>query len=232
MIDAASVQQPKSSFRQALKDYGGAVVIAILVALAIRFFLIEAYRIPSSAMKPTLESGDTIFVSKWEFGLRLPWSASRLTQGRPPRYGEVVVFSFPDESQVDYLKRIVGLPADTVQVQKGKLILNGELRDFSNSTNAVCGQEKLPGKDYEICWEPPILEDFGPEKISRDSVFVLGDLRSQSPDARRQRSWGIVPLTAIKGRALWTWLSIEPAGLGRVSWFSRIRFERMFKEIR
>src|SRR6476646_4023800 len=110
----------------AIKQYGGAVIAAVIVALFIRFFVIEAYRIPSTSMRPTLEPGDTIFVSKWPFGLRFPWSTDAFTKGRAPTRGEVVVFSSPYEPERDYIKRVVAIPGDTVEMKRGHVILNGK----------------------------------------------------------------------------------------------------------
>jgi signal peptidase I len=227
------VSQPAESSLRLARDYGGAIVIAVAVALVIRFFLFEAYRIPSSAMRPALEPGDTIFVAKWPFGLRFPWSEEALTSPRKPEYGEVVVFSPPADPRRDYVKRVIGLPGDTIALREGKLWLGDKAAVDPASVKANCGNEKLPsGFDYPVCWEPPLGEDFGPITVPPDSVFVLGDLRSQANDSRKSKGWGVVPITSLKGSAWWIWLSIEPRGQSAPSsWFSRIRFERMFQRV-
>lgn len=222
--------------RSLLKDYGGTVVAAVTIALAIRFFVIEAYRIPSSTMRPTLEPGDTLFVSKWPFGLRLG-GKSPFTQGRLPLYGEVVVYEHPSEPPRDSIKRVIGLPGDTVQITKGRLSLNGLPVSEAANRDAPCGREKLPGASYPVCWEPPLLENIPPQKVPEGSVLVLGDARTQAAaplpgDSRIQPVFAIVPLSALKGSALWIWLSIQPSqGSHASSLFSRIRFERMFRRI-
>jgi signal peptidase I len=225
----------KADAKKLLRDYGWAVLAAVLIALVIRFFVIEAYRIPSPAMRPTLEPGDTIFVAKWPFGLRFPGAESAFTGGRPPARGEVVVFTAPGEPGRDYIKRIVGLPGDTVEVAKGKVILNGKELAVAASKNEVCGRERFDdGFEYGVCWEPPILEDSRPERVPEGQVFVVGDARTQTPDGRGRRAWGLVPAQALKGKALWVWLSIEPPGAAanQSGWFSRIRFERMLRRVR
>jgi signal peptidase I len=146
----------------------------------------------------------------------------------------VVVFSLPIDPGRDYIKRVIALAGDTVEIRDGKLILNGELRTLPADKNAICGTEgaQSAGHLYGVCWEPPVMENFGPEKVPADHVFVLGDLRSQPTDIRKARSWGMIPLSSVKAKALWTWLSIEPPGSGaQPNWFSRIRFERMFRGI-
>jgi len=223
--------------RKLIRDYIGTVLIAVSVALTIRFLIIEAYRIPSSAMKPTLEAGDTIFVSKWPYGLR----SLGISPGKPekliPKRGAVIVFEGPDPSGIgtqDFIKRVVGLPGDIVQVKDGKITLNRKPLPLAAGPSATCGEERLtPELQYSVCWEPPIIEDFGPAIIPANQVFVIGDLRSQPPtDTRKHKSWGLVSINAIKGRAQWIWLSIEPRGRsGQTSWFPQIRFERMLRRI-
>ncbi len=220
-----------NSSRNDLRDYGIAILLAVIVALLIRFFLIEAYRIPSSSMRPTLEAGDTIFVAKWPFGLRWPWSDIAFIQGRSPRRGEVVIFSPPWDSKRDFVKRVLAIAGDTVEIRQGRLHLNGEDMSSSSDAHALCGEEKLEGKTFGVCWEPPVLEDFGPRKVPEGAVFVLGDLRSQSLETEQRGGWGFIPVSSLKARALWIWLSVEPSARGRSAWFSRIRFERMLRGI-
>jgi signal peptidase I len=208
-------------------DYGGAILAAVIVAVFIRIFVIEAYRIPTSAMHPTLEPGDTIFVAKWPLGFN-----------RKIERGDVLVFASPAEPDRDYIKRVLGVTGDTVDVKKGRVTLNGKPLALPDShKDAACGREAVPVEGgtrlHDLCWEPPLNEDFGPEKVPENSVFVIGDLRSQSPaDAKKRRTWGIFPLEAVKGKAKWIWLSIEPhnPGISAVR-FPNFRFERMFRRI-
>jgi signal peptidase I len=221
--------------RKLFRDYGATVVGAVVIALLIRFFVIEAYRIPSLAMKPTLEPGDTIFVAKWPFGLRFPGGEQPLTPAEAPRRGDVVVFSLPIDPRRDYIKRVIGLPGDQVALRKGQVILNNKTLRLDPLSSAPCTPERFPeGKQYEVCSEPPLLEDFGPEVVPRSSVFVIGDFRAQIPSERpkRNKGWGMIPISALKGRALWVWLSIQPHASGAPGgWFPQFRFERMFRRI-
>lgn len=223
-----------------VRDYGMTIFAAVLLALFIRFFVLEAYRIPSAAMKPTLEAGDTIFVAKWPFGFRIPGFETKLTQGETPERGDVVVFALPQEPRRDYIKRVLGLPGDEVAVKKGEAILNGKTLRTDPASAKPCAAEKLPeGRGYEVCSEPPLIEDFGPEKVPAGEVFVVGDFRAQNieqhPDPRKERhakGWGLVPISSLKGRALWVWLSVEPHSSGVASsWFPQFRFDRMFRRI-
>lgn len=181
--------------RRILHTYGRAILVSVGVALFIRFFLIEAYRIPSSsAMKPTLLPGDLIFVEK------RPLLYSTF------KHGDVVIFSPPIDPRRDYLKRIVALSGDTVEIQKGRLILNGKNLTISDEQKSSCKKENLPGNYvHELCIEQPFMDHFGPQKIPEGSVFVLGDLRNN------QQTGGIIPTQSIKAKALWVWLSSEPS---------------------
>ncbi len=238
-MTGARVAQSQIRSRAAVRDYGVAIFVAVMIALLIRFFIFEAYRIPSAAMRPTLEPGDFIFVAKWPYGLKLPGTPSRLTSGRPPARGEVIIFSLPEGAGRDYIKRVVAIAGDTVTVRKGQLWVNDRpLSAVPKKSEELCGTETVfadpsstPQK-YRVCWEPPLIEDFGPEKIPEDSAFVLGDLRTLPAGSSNLKSWGVIQYSWIKAKALWVWLSIDPPALGgQESWLARIRYERMFRSI-
>lgn len=225
--------------RSIVRDYGITIAAAVTVALLIRFFGIEAYRIPTPAMRPTLEAGDTIFVAKWTFGLRLPVTGTRLTEGRTPEKGEVVLFSLPSEPGRDYIKRVVALAGETVELRRGFLFVNGQgvqTRGPGPGGQPECAVERLPdGPMHGVCWEPPSLPDFGPTTVPEGSVFVLGDLRTGGTENQKLRGWGNIPISALRGKASWIWLSIEPRSFspssGGSSWFPQFRFERMLRRI-
>jgi signal peptidase I len=215
-----------------LKSYAKTISIAVVVALGIRFFLIEAYRIPTPAMRPTLEIGDTIFVAKWPFGLRTPGAITPFNAGRAPEIGEVVVFSDPVDSSRDYIKRVVAVPGDRVEVRGGKLIINDKALEVT--APQVCGTEVLTNhQTHGVCFEQPIIEDSPAVVVPPKSVFVIGDFRSKNPvDAEVRRSWGIIPMNVIKGKALWIWMSIEPPSQSNQrSFFPQFRFYRMFRRV-
>lgn len=219
--------------RKLLKNYGGAVLFAVLVAVLIRVFVIEAYRIPINTvnmMVPTLEAGDTIFVLKWPPSFLEKKLLSR---------GEVVVFSVESGSAGDSsaqsvalskhnsIKRVLGLPGDEIVVSHGRVILNGKLLAVVRpDPQNHCGKELLPeGKSHSICWGSfnefttddsvllsSSLPDFGPEKVPNDSIFVYGDFRGENSldSLKKRKNWGMVKLSSIQGSALWIWLSIAP----------------------
>ena len=136
-----------------MKSYGAGILAAIILALLIRFFVIEAYRIPNDVMHPTLERGDIIFVSKMAYGLRHPTNSRKLTQGTRPKYGDVVTYFTQEDPFRHYIKRIVGLPGDTIELLNGQLILNGKKVKYSFLPGSNCGFEHHPSAEYRVCIE-------------------------------------------------------------------------------
>ncbi len=219
--------------RKVIRDYSLAIGGSILVALFIRFFVIEAYRMPSRAMQPAVEPGDTLFVSKYTYGFRIPGADKRLSE-HPPNYGDVAVLEFPEEPGREYIKRIVGLPGDKVQLVKGALVLNGKTVTSPAVGEALCTIESLPnGVTYPVCMEPPLVSTETTITVPPDHAFVVGDFRTDPDEFRKLRVDGVVPFLNLHGRAQFVWLSIQPpASASGGDWFSRIRFNRIFQRIK
>jgi signal peptidase I len=215
-----------------MRDYSLAIGGSVLVALFIRFFLLEAYRMPSRAMQPAVEPGDTLFVSKNAYAVRIPFSEKRYFESLP-KYGDVAVLEFPDEPGRQYIKRVVGLPGDRVQISKGSLLLNGENRTDTIGKDSVCKTETLPNsKSYSVCFQAPLLSTAETIVVPDGQAFVVGDFRTAPNEIRRLKTQGLVPFTGLRGRAQFVWLSIQPPTVvPGADWFSRIRFNRLFKGI-
>lgn len=228
-----SKKKAEREARKVVRDYSLAIGGSILIALFIRFFILEAYRMPSRAMQPTVEPGDTLFVSKFSYGFRLPGSVNRL-KASSPNYGDVVILEFPEEPGREYIKRVVGLAGDRVQLTKSALLLNGKSITQPAAGGDLCTHEVLPNqKSYEVCFEPPVLVTEKEVVVPPGQIYVAGDLRSAPFEGRRTRSAGTTPISLVRGKALFVWLSIQPPGnMGAgADWFSRIRFDRLFKGI-
>jgi signal peptidase I len=221
----------EATTRKLIRDYAGTVLGAVAIAFLIRVYIIEAYRIPTLAMRPTLEPGDTVFVAKWPLGTQLLASSDL-------KRGDVILFRNDDPSARDYIKRIVATEGETVEIRKGQLWINGKQLAETVGNHGNCGTEMLPdGKTSGVCYEPPVPDDLGPVQVPSNSYFVLGDFRSlsQMDPTLKGKSWGIVFKSWIKGKALWLWLSVEPptpseAGSSSGK-FPKLRFERMFRRI-
>ncbi len=209
-------------------------VIALVFAL--RSFIAEPFKIPSGSMEPTLVPGDLILVNKFVYGLRLPLIHQRLTTGSAPRRGDVIVFRLPKDPAVDYIKRIVGIPGDTVSYENKQLVINGRAIaeqgdghwfDPSSEQRYLQYRENLDGAEHRILIDPqapPFLHqppDNFPHrdachydaqgfvcKVPPGMYFVMGDNRDDSLDSRY---WGFVPRANIVGKAFFVWMSF--AGL-------------------
>ena len=193
-----------------------AVVIAIVLALIIRTFLVQSFFIPSGSMEPTLLPGDYILVNKFIYGVRVPFEGSRLFYNRVPSRGDVIVFIYPKNTSEDFIKRVIGLPGEIVQVTNGKLFINNkQLQDpwgyFSKSE---------PAGFIEA------VENFGPIVVPKDSLFVMGDNRNNSEDSR---FWGTLPLKNVLGKAFVMYFSWDSDGSGPAS---KVRWSRLGKGIR
>ncbi len=205
---AKAQKHKKGSF----KDTSQAVIIAIVLALIIRTFVVQAFKIPSGSMEDTLLVGDHILVSKFAYGMQIPRPAMISFLGmRVPFFetrlfnlwggvkrGDIIVFRFPGDRSKDYIKRAIGLPGDTVEVRDRVVYINGK---EINDTHAV-HKGNVYGNDTEEG------DNFGPYRVPEGRVFAMGDNRENSYDSR---FWGPLPMRDIKGRAFLIYFSWNKA---------------------
>ena len=203
------MENSKDKFISTLKEYAQAIVIALILALFIRTFVVQAFKIPSGSMIKTLLIGDHILVNKFIYGVKNPFTRVTWIPIDSPKRGDVVVFIFPMDRSKDFIKRVIGLPGDEIKIVNKKVYVNG--RPFVDP----------PGVQHT---DPNILpasvsprDNFGPIKVPPGKIFVMGDNRDQSFDSR---FWGFVPLKDVKGKAFiiyWSWDSERFAPrLGRI----------------
>jgi len=182
----------KSTFR----EYAEAIIVALVLALFIRTFVVQAFKIPSGSMEPTLEIGDHILVNKFIYGIKLPFTSISLLPLGNPKRGEVIVFIYPLDTSKDFIKRVVAVEGDTVKIVNKKLYINGAEVDDSHAAykeNTIFAAE-IQKRD-----------NFGPVTVPKGHLFVLGDNRDRSLDSR---FWGFVPLKDVRGKAFmiyWSW---------------------------
>lgn len=229
------------------------IIYAILIAIIIRTFLFEPFKIPSGSMYPTLHVGDYLFVSKYTYGyskhsfpFSLPLFEGRIWADQPQR-GDVVVFKFPQDNKTDFIKRIIGLPGDKIKMQDGILYINGKpverqqiedfvIRDkFGNGERYRQYIETLPNgvkhNILEISDQQEFVDNMVEVTVPENSYFVMGDNRDRSDDSRL--SVGFVPFENLVGKARWLFFShnTDDAWYKPWAWTKKIRFERMFKKI-
>jgi signal peptidase I len=190
----------KSQDKGQLREWGEALFFALILALIIRAFLIQAYRIPSSSMEDTLLKGDHILATKYNYGVTMPFTTYKIF-GRDiiPKRGDIIIFTFPQNHEMDFVKRVVGLPGDTITIINKKVFVNGK--------EYVQGHEKYTDP-YIVDRGISVIRDNMPETlITAGNIFVMGDNRDQSYDSR---FWGQLPLENVKGKALIIYFSWDP----------------------
>lgn len=179
-----------------LREYTEAAIIAILLALFIRTFVVQAFKIPSGSMKPTLLVGDHILVNKFLYGIKIPLTNKTLIPISEPGRGDIVVFIYPVDPKKDFIKRVIGLPGDKVEISGEKIFINGKPYDDEHGFYSKMGRTATQAGEKS---------HFGPVTVPERHLFVMGDNRNHSYDSR---FWGFVPLTSVKGKAFiiyWSW---------------------------
>ncbi|MBX2835110.1 MAG: signal peptidase I [Micavibrio sp.] len=242
------------SAKEEISDFFKTALIAVLLALVIRTFLFEPFNIPSGSMKPTLLVGDYLFVNKPAYGysrFSFPFGFAPL-EGRiwdeEPERGDVLVFKLPTNTYTDYIKRVIGMPGDTIQVRKGRLYINGEriereavgLRELEeeNGTRSSVMEyiETLPNGVVHSIYESDDyqpLDNTPPYTVPEGHYFMMGDNRDHSQDSRVMHVVGFVPYENIVGRADFLFFSTNgSAGLFEIwKWPKTVRYERLLKDI-
>ncbi|MEI7818329.1 MAG: signal peptidase I [Desulfuromonadales bacterium] len=190
------VQQEPIKKKGLIREYAESIAIAVLLALVIRTYLVQAFKIPSGSMEDTLAIGDHLLVSKFMYGTKIPFADKRVLTIRDPRQGDVIVFEYPEDPSKDFIKRVVGAPGDVVEGKEKKVYVNG--KPYENKHEVHKEKDVIPK-------EMNPRDTFGPITVPADSYFVMGDNRDRSYDSR---FWKFVRRDQIKGLAFikyWSW---------------------------
>jgi signal peptidase I len=200
-----------------IKEYIEPIVIAILIALFIRAFIVQAFKIPSSSMEPTLLVGDHLLVSKFIYGIKIPFTETKLFQIKNPKRGDIVVFIYPKDRSKDFIKRVIATEGEKVEIIRSKIYINDALIQdpwgFYNEKS-----------DWMKIIQP--MERYGPDIVPKGKLFVLGDNRDNSQDSR---FWGFADIKDVKGKALiiyFSWNGIADNLLDKVRW---ARFAKLIR---
>lgn len=184
-----------------LREYTEALLVALVLALIIRTFIVQAFKIPSESMLQTLQVGDHLLVNKFLYGVKWPFTNNYIIRGADPERGDIIVFEYPNNPSLDYIKRIVGVPGDVVEVRNKQFFRNGQPVKEAYIRHS-------DGNRME-----PVRDNFGPVTVPEDQYFVMGDNRDNSQDSR---FWGFVDRPAIRGKAWRIYWSSE--GLSGIRW--------------
>src|SRR5918996_708208 len=192
VMDSPATVKTKSTFR----EYAEAILMALVLALFIRTFIVQAFKIPSGSMIPTLQIGDHILVNKLAYGIRVPFWGHYLVDFSTAQRGDVIVFIFPEDRSKDFIKRVIGVAGDGVEIRGKKVYINGKQIEDPHA--------HFEGDDPQSIF-PASRDDSGPTKVPENHVFVMGDNRDRSYDSR---FWGFVNLDDVRGKAFliyWSW---------------------------
>jgi len=226
--------------KSVVREYFESIVIAVILALFVRTWVVQAFKIPTGSMENNLLIGDHLLVNKFIFG-PTPLAIGRaVLPVRPIRRGDIVVFKYPDEPDRDFIKRVIGLPGEKIELKNKKVHVNGQPLE-----EPYVHFLTPPSNDYQEVTSYDLRERFGPVTVPADQYFVMGDNRDNSQDSRY---WGFLPRSYVKGKALVIYWSYESGredyldeGLGAslkrlgsvvTHFFTKTRWERLFHQIR
>jgi signal peptidase I len=226
--------------KSTLREYFESIVIAVILALFIRTFVVQAFKIPTGSMENNLLVGDHLLVNKFIYGPTATSFERWLLPEAAVHRGDVVVFKYPEEPDRDFIKRVIGLPGETVELRKKRVYINGRPLDEPYVHFLV-----PPSSHAQEVASADVREQFGPVTVPENAYFVMGDNRDNSQDSRY---WGYLPRENIKGKALmvyWSYQSdredYEQEGIGATisgaasvltHFFTRTRWERLLHQIR
>ena len=232
MTTSTSAGAPSKS---TAREYFESIVIAVILALFVRTWAVQAFKIPTGSMENNLLIGDHLLVNKFVFGPATSSIGRKILPVREPRRGDIVVFKYPDEPERDFIKRVIGLPGDTLELRNKKVLVNGHALDepYVHFLEPASVSSEVTSFD--------VRERYGPVRVPDDQYFVMGDNRDNSQDSRY---WGFLPRSYVKGRALMIYWSFDvgPEQEGSDStiarllsvvthFFTRTRWERIFRPI-
>jgi signal peptidase I len=217
-----------SDFKKSVvREYFEAIVTAVILALFVRTWAVQAFKFPTGSMENNLLIGDHLLVNKFVFGPTASALERTVLPVRDVRRGDVLVFKYPDEPERDFIKRVIGLPGDTLELRNKKVLING------TPLEEPYVHFLEPAHDTGEVTSFDVRERYGPVKVPEDQYFVMGDNRDNSQDSRY---WGFLPRHYVKGRALmiyWSFDSGDASGGAAVAkhFLTRTRWERLFHQI-
>lgn len=220
-------------------EWAKSVSLAILLFFIVRAFFVEAFKIPSGSMESTLLVGDFLLVNKLLYGAEVPFLRKHLPGVREPRLADVVVFQWPEDPAKNFVKRIVGMPGDTLEMRRGTLFRNG---NEQRERYVVRGETLIDAAGEDFRWQRdfvvpgvdvrryhPTRNDWGPLVVPDRQYFVLGDNRDNSLDSRY---WGFVPDSLVRGSPIFVYYSYAPDSGATLDWLTRVRWQRLGELIR
>jgi signal peptidase I len=221
-----------------VKDWLKSLAVAVVLFVLVRTFVVEAFKIPTGSMENTLLVGDFLLVNKAVYGTRIPFTNVRVAAFREPSRGDVIVFHPPIDPEKNYVKRVVGVPHDTLEMRNKRLYLNGvpQYEPYAQNQDDRGDMEQPEMRwqsGYLVASTPPryqpTRDNWGPLVVPDDRYFVLGDNRDNSEDSRY---WGFVPRDQIRGEPWIVYYSFVPSAVTHLPWLRRVRWARIGHVVR
>ncbi len=206
--------------KSTVREYFESILVAVVLALFVRTFVFQAFKIPTGSMKPNLLVGDHLLVNKFIFAPTASGFERALLPMRPIARGDIVVFKYPEEPERDFIKRVIGLPGDTLELQNQTVMINGQ-----PLTEPYAHYLLPPAAEGQM--EGDLRRRYGPVTVPEGHYFMMGDNRDDSQDSR---FWGFLPQSYVKGRALFVYWSFDTPDDGSAGGFAP-RWGRLFHQI-
>jgi signal peptidase I len=207
--------------KSVVREYTESLIIAVILALFVRTWVFQAFKIPTASMEPNLLVGDHLIVNKMIFAPTSGALEHALLPDRPIHRGDIVVFKFPKDPDRDFIKRVIGLPGDHLEMHRKQVFVNGQKVDQPYAHFLVPPSTDGPPKTDDL------TEEYGPVTVPPDQYFMMGDNRDNSEDSRY---WGFMPASYVKGHALFIYFSLVDDAPG--SLFGGIRWGRLLNRVR
>ena len=185
-----------AKIKSKLREFIEGILAAVLIALLVTTFVVKMYKIPSRSMVPTLLVGDQLVVNKLIYGIKIPYFRNTILPITDPQRGDIVVFIYPQDRSLDFIKRVIGIGGDTIEIKDKKIFINGKI--FTDNIGIYSDKIIYPASFQT-------RDNFGPITVPKGSLFVMGDNRDESADSR---FWGFVDLKDVQGKAFiiyWSW---------------------------
>jgi signal peptidase I len=232
MNPPSHIRQPGApSFRKStVREYFESIVIAVILALFIRTWSVQAFKIPTGSMEPNLLIGDHLLVNKWKFAPGPTVLERTMLPLTTPKRGEIVVFKYPEDPERDFIKRVVGLPGETIALTRKQVHINGTPLSEAYVHYLFPASQSTDESSHDV------RTDYGPVTVPEGHLFVMGDNRDNSQDSRY---WGFLPMSYVKGKAVLVYWSYEADEAGGDSLFAAVtglltntRWSRLLHQIR
>ena len=207
------------------REYFESICIAVILALFVRTFVVQAFKIPTGSMENNLLIGDHLLVNKFVFAPTMTRLERMLLPIDPVRRGDILVFKYPQDPERDFIKRVIGLPGETLEVRNKKVYINGKPLEEKYVHFIFPPEERAPG---DVSFDVSDKRDYGPVTVPERHYFMMGDNRDNSEDSRY---WGVMPADYIKGKALFVYFSFtDPEARDSGGSFG-VRWSRLLHQI-